>query len=220
MPVSTLPYASMENDFLRVDYLTTVGPRIICLHAKDTESNLLAETPDIHWTTPHGEYYLHGGHRLWIAPENPFYICPEDRVNLMTEKDNVILKSEIDASGFEKELSFRLNNNCVILTHQITWHGKEPIECAPWAITQLRLGGMAVLPQSISDGLAPNRNLVFWPYSQMKDDRLEIHDDLILIHGRGGEKAVKIGNFNPHGWVACLFENTLFVKRFRAVSET
>ena len=31
--------------------------------------DLLAEVPDIHWTTPYGEYYLRGGHRLWHAPE-------------------------------------------------------------------------------------------------------------------------------------------------------
>ena len=214
MTTSPLPSASIENEFLRVDYLTTTGPRIVGFYLKGVEGNLLAETPDIHFPTPHGEYYLRGGHRLWTAPEDPFYTCPEDKVNVIAENDRVMIRSEVDASGLEKEISFHVDKNRVVLTHRVTWHGKEPIELAPWAITQLRLGGMAILPHSNSDGLQPNRNLVFWPYSQMNNERLELHDDLILIHGRADQQAFKIGNYNPHGWIACLLGNALFVKRF------
>jgi hypothetical protein len=211
---SPLPLASIENDFLRVDYLTTTGPRIIGLYTKGVKGNLLAETPDSHWPTPHGEYYLRGGHRLWVAPEDPSYTCPEDHVTVFAEKDAVILRSGIDPSGLEKEISFRLEENRVTLEHRVTWHGKEPIELAPWAITQLRLGGMAILPQSDSDGLQPNRNLIFWPYSQVNDERFELYDDQILIRGCAHEQAFKIGNYNSHGWVACLFGKALFIKRF------
>lgn len=213
MTVSPLPFSSIENDFLRVDYLTTTGPRIIGLHARGMEGNLLAETPNVHWSTPHGEYYLRGGHRLWTAPEDSFYTCPEDNVNVIAEKDRVILRSNIDAVGLEKEISFRLDQNCVALTHRVTWHGNDSIELAPWAITQLRLGSMAILPQSNADGLQPNRNLVFWPYSKINDARFGLHDDLILIHGRAAEQPFKIGSNNPYGWIACILSNALFVKR-------
>ena len=214
MAASPLPFASIENKFLRVDYLTTTGPRLIGLYEKGVQGNLLAETPDVHWSTPHGEYYLHGGHRLWTAPEDPFYTCPEENLKVITENDKVILRSDVDASGLEKEISFHLDENCVVLTHRVTWHGKEPIELAPWGITQLRLGGMAILPQSDSHGLLPNRNVVFWPYSQVNDKRLELHDDLVLIHGYAAEQELKIGHYNPRGWVAYLLGNVLFVKRF------
>lgn len=206
--------ASLENEFLRLDYLTHAGPRIIGLYANGVEGNLLAETPEVHWPTPHGEYYLYGGHRLWKAPEDPFYNCPEDHVQVIAAKDRVILRSGIDAAGLEKEISFCLDRNRVRLQHRLTWHGKEPLELAPWAITQLRLGGMAILTLSRSGGLAPNRNLVLWPYSQLKDDRLELHDDLILLHGRASAQALKIGNYNSEGWLACLWDHALFVKRF------
>ncbi len=214
MSTSPLPSASIENDFLRVDYLTTTGPRVIGLYAKGVEGNLLAETPDIHWTTPHGKYYLHGGHRLWTAPEDPFYTCPEDKVKVTTENGKVTLRSDVDASGLEKEISFCLDQNRVLLTHRVTWHGKDPIELAPWGITQVRLGGTAILPLSSLEGLHPNRNLVLWPYSQVNDDRFELHDDLVLLHGRASEQAFKIGNYNSHGWLAYLLGNALFVKRF------
>ncbi len=214
MGSSPLPRASLENEFLRVDYLTTTGPRIIGLYTKGVEGNLLAETPDIHWPTPHGEFYLRGGHRLWISPEDSFYTCPEDDLKVLAEKDAVILRGGVDASGLEKEISFNLEKNRVLVNHRVTWHGSEPIELAPWGITQLRLGGMAILPLSATEGLLPNRNLVLWPYSQVRDERFELHDDLVLIHGHASEQAFKIGNYNSHGWMACLLDNALFVKRF------
>ena len=213
---SPLPRASLENEFLRLDYLTTTGPRVIGLHAKGLEGNLLAETPDVHWHTPHGEYYLRGGHRLWIAPEDAAYICPEGNVKVSAEQGKVTLQSDVDPAGVEKEISFRLEQNRVLLTHRVTWHGREPIELAPWSITQVRLGGMAILPLSTSGGLLPNRNLVLWQYSRVEDERFALCDDFILLHGRGSEQAFKVGNYNSHGWIACLWDNALFVKRFSA----
>jgi hypothetical protein len=211
---SPLPFASIENEYLRVDYLTTAGPRITGLHAKGVDGNLFAETPDAHWPTPHGEYYLHGGHRLWVAPEDPFYMYPEDQVTIRAENDRVTLKGGIDPLGLEKEISFCLDENRVLLRHQVTWHGKEPIELAAWAITQLRLGGMAILPQPTAAGLQPNRKVVFWPYSKVGDARLKLYDDLILLHGQAAEQAFKTGNNNQHGWIACLLGQAIFVKRF------
>lgn len=214
-PSASFPSASLENEFVRVDYLTTTGPRIIGLYAQGVDGNLFAETPDARWPTPHGEFILHGGHRLWIAPEDPFHTCPEDGVDVCLERDRVILKSPVDASGLQKEIILHLEENCLHLTHRVEWHGEKPIELAPWAITQLRLGGVGILPQPVSDGLQPNRNLVFWPYSQINDERLELHDDLILIHGNANEQALKIGNYNTHGWIACALGNVLFIKKFR-----
>jgi hypothetical protein len=212
---SGLPFASIENEYLRLDYLTTTGPRIVGLYVSGAEGNLLASTPEVHWETPHGEYYLHGGHRLWTAPENPFYTCPENGLDVIEDRNSVILKSPVDDSGLEKEIAIRLNKDCVHLSHRITWHGGQSIEQAPWAITQLRLGGMAILPLSTEqEGLSPNRNIVFWPYSRIHDERLEMQDDLILLYGRSDEHALKIGNQNTHGWIACALGNALFVKWF------
>jgi len=215
MNTSSLPFASMENDDLRVDYLTTVGPRLIGLYAKQASVELLVQTPDIHWPTPHGEYYLYGGHRVWKAPEDSFYNCPEDHVTVSAEKDRVTLRSGVDASGLQKEISFCLDDNRVLLTHRITWHGSEPIELAPWTITQLPLGGVAILPQAgVAAGSTPTRTLAVWPYATITDPRLELHDDLILVHGSADQRVFKAGSYNPFGWAAYLLEKVLFIKRF------
>lgn len=214
MSESRLPSAYIENEFLRLEYLTTTGPRITGLYAKGVEGNLFAETPDVHWTVPHGEFYLRGGHRLWKAPEDSFYNCPEDDL-IVFEGDGVILRSLVDASGLEKEIATRLDGRCVHLSQKITWHGDESIELAPWGITQMRLGGMGVLPLATEvDGFAPNRNLVLWPYTNLQDERLELYDDFVLLYGRASGQAAKIGNYNTHGWIACALHNALFVKSF------
>jgi len=73
---------------------------------------------------------------------------------------------------------------------------------------------MAVLPLAGVDGLQPDRNLVFWPYTQINDTRLDFYDDLVLLHGVASEQACKIGNHNKSGWIACAFGDALFVKNF------
>jgi hypothetical protein len=214
MSDSPLPFASLQNDVLRLDYLTTTGPRIVGLYAKGVEGNLLAETPDVHWPTPHGEFYLHGGHRLWVSPEDEQFICPEDTLQIIEDSGKLIIKSPMDASCIEKEISIQLDNNCVHLSHRITWHGNETVEVASWGITQLRLGGMGILPLTQMDGILPDRNLVLWPYTKFDDERLELHDDMILLRGTGLDHACKIGNLNSHGWIAYAMGDVLFTKRF------
>jgi hypothetical protein len=73
---------------------------------------------------------------------------------------------------------------------------------------------MAILPLPHKDGLLPDRNLVLWPYSEIRDDRFELQDDLILVHGRAKEFPFKVGTFNTHGWIAYVVGKALFIKRF------
>ncbi len=214
MAASPLPLSSIENHVLKLDYLATMGPRILGLFANGIDGNLLAETPAVHWSTPHGEYYPHGGHRLWTAPEDPFYTCPEDGLEAVEENGRVVLRGPVDASGLQKEIAIRLENDRVHLSHRVTWHGEEPIRLAPWAITQFRLGGMATLPLSKSEGLHPNRNLVFWPYSDIKDERLQLSDELITVQAYGTGRAFKVGSFISSGRSAYRFGNVTLVKHF------
>src|SRR5512138_2052510 len=111
MDTFPFPFASVDIDFLRLDYLTTVGPRIIGLFSKQAGVELLAPSPEMHWPTPHGEYYLYGGHRIWKAPEDSFYNCPEDNVTVIQQNNRVTLRNRVDASRLQKEISFHLDEN-------------------------------------------------------------------------------------------------------------
>jgi hypothetical protein len=129
------------------------------------------------------------------------------------------------ATGLRKSLAIQLHPDRAALTlvHRITNDGLWPVETSPWAITQLRLGGLVVLPQPAdeTDGddvnyrLRPNRHLVLWPYSQWDDPRLNVHNDFVLFQAQPRMPPCKFGYLNTHGWAGYLRSGILFVKQFQ-----
>jgi hypothetical protein len=218
-----LPTRTLDNGQLRLDYLAEAGPRIVRLFAAGSQENLLAELPNMKIDTPQGPYFIRGGHRLWHSPEAfPRSYLPDNGGVVVTElTDGARLTQPIEQpTGIRKSIEIRLapNQPIVTLTHELKNEGIWPVELAPWAITQIRLGGVAILPQQISAldpaGLLPNRHLVLWPYTHWNDSRLQLRDDLILIRAQALLPPCKVGYLNRSGWSAYLDGSTLFVKRF------
>lgn len=216
-----LPTRILQNDYLRVECLAEAGPRIVRLQPTGG-SNLLAEVPDIHWSTPYGEYYVRGGHRLWRAPEGPLRTYVPDNEGLTVDKltDGLLLRGPSDpATGICKNLEVHLDpaRPQVRLVHSLENTGAWSADLAPWAITQLRLGGWVVLPlraPGAGEGLLPDRNLVLWPYTRWSDSRLMMGDDTIRVNGLPGDPPCKIGYLNDVGWLAYALEGWLLLKRF------
>ncbi len=214
---------SLQNSWLRLDYLTEYGPRLVRLFLNGVEENLLAETPEAYWDTPDGPYYLRGGHRLWHAPEGqPHCDIPDEGGLQIQEMPAGVRLSQppVPQTGLAKTMDIQLlpNRPAVSITHTITNHGVWPVEMAPWAITQLPLGGLAILPQrrvGDSSGKLPDRLIISWPYSRYDDDRLEIREDYLIVHGLLHNSPFKIGTLNRHGWAAYLRNGVLFYKRFQ-----
>jgi hypothetical protein len=217
------PVGVVENEYLRLEYLAQAGPRIVRLSLAGSNENLLAETPDVSWQTPFGLYHLYGGHRLWHAPEKVGLTSQPDDNGLQVGEFawGVRLTGAPQvAGGLSKTLEVRLQKGrpAVSLLHCLTNQGDEPIELAPWAITQLPLGGQAILPQPTQpideDGVQPNRFLVLWPYTRWCDPRLRLGDEMILVDGTPLNEKFKIGYKNLHGWAGYLKQGTFFGKRF------
>jgi hypothetical protein len=90
-----------------------------------------------------------------------------------------------------------------------------PVTTAPWAITQFRTGGVAILPQSCKEtGVLPNRSLALWPYTNMSEPNVIWGRHYILVRANMGAP-FKVGFPNPRGWLAYWFNRTLFVKSAR-----
>ncbi len=217
------PVGVLENEYLRLEYLAQAGPRIVRLSLAGSAENLLAETPDLSWETPYGLYHLIGGHRLWCAPEKAgLTSLPDDsglQIDLLDQGVRLIGAREA-TGGLSKTLEVRLQGGMpgVSILHKLTNHGDEPLELAPWAITQLPLGGQAILPQPTQPvdpaGVQPNRLLVLWPYTQWCDPRLRLGDDRIIVDGISINGKFKIGYLNRHGWAGYLRHGIFFGKRF------
>ena len=218
-----LPTQILENEFLRLEYLAEAGPRLVRLSPTGSDQNLLAEAPETFWETPYGRFYIRGGHRLWHAPEAmPRTYIPDNAGLTVTRlPDGARLEGpqEPDAA-IGKTMTIRLHAErpSVTIEHTLLNVGVWPVELAPWAITQMRLGGTAVLPQQIGpldeDGLLPNRQLTLWPYTQLTDSRLRLEDEYIFIGPEVLAQPCKIGSFNRRGWLAYFLDGVLFVKRF------
>jgi hypothetical protein len=217
-----LPVGILENKFTRLEYLSTAGPRIVRL-ALQGRPNLLAELPEAARATPLGTYHFRGGHRLWCAPESmPGSYAPDnDGLQVTQVPGGLRLTGQPEPdSGIVKKIEIRLAPDRAALTlqHELCNSGLRPLDLAPWALTMLRLGGTAILPQPVgnvdADGLLNNRILALWPYTQIRDPRLILGDDFILIHATAGPQHAKIGYYNPFGWLAYWLEGVLFCKTF------
>lgn len=219
---------SMENGHLRLEFLAKAGPRIVRLFVAGSQNNLLAEVPDLTTSTPHGKYFFRGGHRLWHAPESldRTYMPDNDGLAFQELADGVRLVQQPEpVTSVTKSIEIHLDPQRPQLTllHTLRNDGSAPIELAPWAITQLKLGGIAILPHQIKpldkDGLLPNRSLVLWPYTRWQDPRLELRERYIAVQGRSELPACKVGYLNRDGWIAYLNNQVLFIKRFQPASD-
>ncbi len=216
------PTRGLDSAHLHLEYLATAGPRIVRLSLAGSTDNLLAEVADIQLPTPYGDFNLFGGHRLWHSPEAfPRSYLPDNDPPAITDlPDGVKLTQAVEAlTGIRKSIELRLaaDRPAVTVTHRLENTGAWSVELACWALTQMRLGGLAVFPQTAhkldEPGMLPNRNLVLWPYTRLADPRLSLNDDFHFIAADALTPPVKIGYLNRHGWVGYLVKGVFFVKR-------
>jgi hypothetical protein len=212
----------ISNGSLSVEYLLDAGPRIVRLRYMDGE-NLLAEIPDRSLDTEYGKYFFRGGHRLWHAPEviPRTYIPDNDPITTAQLKDGIVLIQPIEhGTGFQKSIQIILKKDSarVTINHTLLNKGMWSVNLSAWAITQFPLGGFAILPQTIkpsdTSGLLPNRSFALWPYSSINDPRLNLADDLIVLHATASLPPLKIGYANSAGWIAYYRNSMLLIKRF------
>ena len=207
----------LENESLRLLLTRSVGPRILSLGFLDGE-NILANLPDAVTTSPRlGTFHFYGGHRLWHAPEDldRTYVPDDTPVEIVPVQNGVVVTQTTETqTGLQKSIDIRFSDSTqVVITHRLTNHNLWDVTCAPWAITQCKPGGVAILPQAQHDtGLLPNRSFVLWPYTNMSDSNIQWGRDFILIHANM-DAPFKIGFPNPRGWLAYWMNGILFVKR-------
>jgi hypothetical protein len=217
-----LPVSVLENKHLRLEYLSTAGPRIIGL-SYNSSPNLFADMFEMTTDTPLGKYHFYGGHRLWISPEtiDKTYIPDDSGLQITPVSNGVRLAgSREPVTGLHKSILVELEGDrpAVRLIHTISNESQQPLTFAPWALSMFRLGGTVILPQPVGNtdphGLLSNRLMVLWPYTRINDPRLVLRDDCILLRANPAQPPVKLGYRNTAGWLACWLEGILFRKSY------
>ncbi len=215
---------SIDNGAMTMRVVADVGPRVLHL-SLDGGENLLRVYDAQAGQTGGSAFRLYGGHRLWHAPEDPerTYYPDNEPVAVKQDGDRVqfTAKKEI-TTGIQKSVAVTMaaEDARATLTHRLTNHNAWAVTFAPWSLTVMRTGGVAVLPLpprgSHPEGLLPTGALALWPYTDMSDPRWTWGEQYVLLRGTSGHQVApqKIGATVTDGWLAHVLDGVMFVKQF------
>ncbi|HEX8249649.1 MAG TPA: hypothetical protein VF599_15840 [Pyrinomonadaceae bacterium] len=215
----------LANGEIELIVSTNFGPRILFYGFTGGE-NILGWHPEARVETALGEWRPYGGHRLWMAPENmPLSYAPDNApVEYFAENDFSarFVQPLENETKTQKEIVLTLNEKGseTSVEHRITNRGSEEIELSAWALTIMRGGGAAIIPNEpfkpySGENLLPVRSAAFWSYTDLTDARWRIEKNFIRLSvDENKHDPQKIGVLNRQGWTAYEWQNLLFVKRF------
>lgn len=182
---------------------TDVGPRI--LGFAGSGANVLAELPGDAIEHPGMRpFRFIGGHRLWAAPEVPATTYEPDDAPCAVEEvpgGVRVVGAPGPVTGLVRSIEVRPEGGAWRVVHAIRNAGTAAVEVAPWAITQVRLGGEAFLPlPTVGAPPQADRSLVLWPYTDLRDPRFRFADGGVHVAGTAGP-ATKVGAAPGAGWL-------------------
>ncbi|MCS7264138.1 MAG: hypothetical protein NZ805_04830 [Armatimonadetes bacterium] len=233
MAVERVSYGGWENCYRvsngLVEAIATsdVGPRIIRFGFIGGE-NEFYEFPEQLGKTGGDEWRIYGGHRLWHAPEvKPRTYYPDNEpveVKILNDFSIELIQPTEKWTGIQKRIVVNMHGSesQVTVTHILTNHNLWAIELAPWALSAMAKGGVAILPQPPfiphEEKLLPARPLVQWHYTDMTDPRWIFGKRFIMLRQDPKiTKPQKLGIANFEGWVAYSKGERLFLKRYKHI---
>ena len=209
----------ITNGQIELVATTAVGPRIVDFRRTDGE-NVLFLDENATGTAGGEEWELYGGHRLWHSPEHDSRTYQPDNEPIeaeLTERGCRLVQPVETETGIQKTIEIEMAEDepVVELTHELTNEGLWNVELAPWAVSVCKPGGTAVVPfpDGDPDELLPDRSLVFWPSTDIGDNRLSYVDDHVLVDQADGPE-LKIGANGLEEWTAYVNDGQAFIKTF------
>jgi hypothetical protein len=229
--VEKTEYAGWKNCYRvtngEVELIVTadVGPRIIRF-AFIGGQNLFKEFPEQLGKSGEEKFQLRGGDRVWKAPEDPIATWAPDNVpvEIQLTPTGLIAREPVEPlTKLQKEIeiSMAASGTSVKVSHRITNRSLFPLEFAPWALTMMAQGGVAVSgfpPRGRHPiNLEATNPLVMWAYTNLADPRWKFTKKyLTLRQDPNNSDAQKLGMFNPDTWAAYLLHDEAFIKRTKA----
>ena len=180
----------LSNGTVEAIVTTDVGPRII-RYGFPGEENILGEVPDSVIKTELGDWKPFGGHRLWAAPEaKPRSYAPDNspvEYDVLDDHTIRLIQRAEPPTYLQKEMTVKLyaEGSGLHIHHRLTNGNLWAIDVAPWALTVMNGGGMAILPQephrSWDEYLLPARPMVLWYYTDLSDPRWSFSKKYITL---------------------------------------
>ena len=219
----------VSNGIIDVAVMIDKGPRIIRYGFTGETNELCDDAPLTVDVEGYDEpWYLFGGHRLWPSPEKfpKTYYPDNDPVEYeLTEKGVRVIKPAHPNVHIESvfDITVEEGDTKITINHTLINKGEWPIRTACWCPTNMKPGGMMVVPFSIApshfvDGAKDIRKLVLWPYAKMDDRRIKWGNNFVMVqHEEGNTDQTKFSITNKDGWTAYFNHNNLFIKRFEYI---
>jgi len=204
----------ISNGLFEMYVLNEMGPRIIKVNLTGRENLLFNDVDravgeDVSSVFGEGKIWrIYGGHRLWVSPEDmPHTYYPDDEpVRVEINGDTVIFTpppQKINDLQHSIEIKMCENKPCAKVTHKVKNIGEKDVTGAIWALSVMAPGGTVICPQPDEDtGLLGNRNIVFWPYARLTDERFNLFDRYITVKQKNIKENFKFGINNTKGWLA------------------
>jgi hypothetical protein len=209
-----------------------VGPRVISYKLAGGD-NVFKNYDDMLGKSGESEWMIRGGHRLWVAPEDPkrTYFPDNGPVAYKELGAGAVRFTPAPEApyGLQKEIDLKLDpsGSKVTLTHRVTNVGTGPTGLAVWSLSVMAPGGVEVIPlpphrphpgdaknaQGPAD-FAPALVMALWPYTDFSDPRWHLGSKFITLSQDAHKGPTKLGLAVRAGGVGYLNGGTLFVKRF------
>ncbi len=212
----------LNNTAVELIVTADVGPRVIHFGLPGGANEFHVFSADA-GRTGDAAWRPYGGHRLWVAPEHPQRSYVPDNAPVQTTP----LPGGLRASpatealtGVRKELDVTLVDHApaAVVTHRLINESDHPVELAPWALSVMAPGGVAILPLPprgrFPEQLLPNGVLTLWAYTDLADPRWVFGRTGILLRQDAARPLPqKIGVGGSVNWIAYARGGNLVVKR-------
>jgi hypothetical protein len=215
----------VTNGDIEVIVTGDVGPRIIRLGFVGGQ-NLFKEFPDQLGKSGEEKFQLRGGDRVWKAPEDPIATWAPDNVPVeiqATDSGLIAREPEEPLTRLQKEIEITMapSGTSVRVSHRISNRSLFTLEFAPWALTMMAQGGVAVTgfpPRGRHPvNLEATNPLVMWAYTNLADPRWKFTKKYMMLRqDPENAEAQKLGLFNKDTWAAYILNAEAFVKRVQS----
>ena len=234
MTIEKIPYGGwpgcyrVSNGEVELILTSDVGPRIMRF-AFVGGQNFFHEFPSQLGTSGETGWVPRGGHRVWIAPEDPVksYAPENGPVNVKIHDGVIEATQPVEPlTGIEKKLTVHMaqSGSAVEVVHSLRNAASEPVELAPWALSMMAKGGHGIhgFPPrgSHPEDLPPSNPLIMWAFTDLADPRWRLSRKyLVLRQDPANPSPQKLGAWNAKTWGAYLLNGELFIKKYEALAE-
>ena len=218
----------ISNGEVEAVITSDIGPRIM-RYGFVGGQNFFKEFLDQLGKSGEATWVPRGGHRVWIAPEDPVksYAPENGPVHVEVRGDVLTATQPVEPlTGIEKQIAVKMasSGTGVEVIHRLRNASAEPYRLAPWALTMFAPSGTGIHgfpPRGTHpEMLAPTNPLVMWAFTDLGDPRWRLSKRYLALRQDPNDPVPqKLGSFHPQTWGAYLLNGELFVKRYQAVGD-